>query len=210
MNIQIDGYRYVQEGKTVLKGTGIELEKGDICMIKGTSGGGKSTLAKLIAGLARLEGAGCIQYNGTDLGRLSMTEYHKHVLYVGQDTVLFEGTLRDNILMEGNAGDGELEEAIEICGLQDFVRRYGLDYGITLAGENVSGGERQRIGIARMFIRKPDILILDEVTSALDADITNKVVGNLAAYAKKHQMTVIAISHKRDFEAYSSKVLTIG
>ena len=139
-----------------------------------------------------------------------MTEYHKHVLYVGQDTVLFEGTLRDNILMEGNAGDGELEEAIEICGLQDFVRRYGLDYGISLAGENVSGGERQRIGIARMFIRKPDILILDEVTSALDADITNKVVGNLAAYAKKHQMTVIAISHKRDFEAYSSKVLTIG
>lgn len=210
MNIHIDGYRFAQAGKTVLKSTDIELTKGDICVIKGTSGGGKSTLAKLIAGLLNLEGANCIQYNGIGIDRLSIKEYHKHVLYAGQDTVLFEGTLRDNILMEQNVKEEDLEEAIEICGLRDFVTRYGLDYMIALAGENVSGGERQWIGIARMIVRKPELLILDEVTSALDADTAKKVAGNILAFARKHKMTVIAISHKKDFEAFGSKVLTIG
>ena len=210
MNIHIDGYRFAQAGKTVLKSTDIELTKGDICVIKGTSGGGKSTLAKLIAGLLRLEGANCIQYNGIRIDRLSIKEYHKHVLYAGQDTVLFEGTLRDNILMEQNVKEEELEEAIEICGLREFVTRYGLDYSLALAGENVSGGERQRIGIARMIVRRPELLILDEVTSALDADTARKVAGNILAFARKHEMTVIAISHKKDFEAFGSKVLTIG
>ena len=186
------------------------MTKGDICVIKGTSGGGKSTLAKLIAGLLRLEGANCIQYNGIRIDRLSIKEYHKHVLYAGQDTVLFEGTLRDNILMEQNVMEEELEEAIEICGLREFVTRYGLDYSLALAGENVSGGERQRIGIARMIVRRPELLILDEVTSALDADTARKVAGNILAFARKHEMTVIAISHKKDFEAFGSKVLTIG
>ena len=210
MNIHIDGYRFAQAGKTVLKSTDIELTKGDICVIKGTSGGGKSTLAKLIAGLLRLEGANCIQDNGIRIDRLSIKEYHKHVLYAGQDTVLFEGTLRDNILMEQKVKEEELEEAIEICGLREFVTRYGLDYSLALAGENVSGGERQRIGIARMIVRRPELLILDEVTSALDADTARKVAGNILAFARKHEMTVIAISHKKDFEAFGSKVLTIG
>jgi len=98
-----------------------------------SSAGGFITVS-LIAGLLSLEGANCIQYNGIGLDRLSIKEYHKHVLYAVQDTVLFEGTLRDNILMEQKVKEEELEEAIEICGLREFVTRYGLDYSLALAG----------------------------------------------------------------------------
>ncbi|MEZ3445442.1 MAG: ABC transporter ATP-binding protein/permease [Lachnospiraceae bacterium] len=210
MEIHIDGYRYMQEGKHILECTDIELEKGDICTIKGISGGGKSTLAKMIAGLQDMDNVGCIQYNGVDITEFSKEEYHRHVLYVSQDIVLFEGTLRDNLLMEQAATPEELEEVVESCCLQDFVGQYGLDYILEPEGRNVSGGERQRIGIARMLMRKPDILILDEVTSSLDTDTTEKVVGNIAAFAKKYGITIIAISHKKDFERYSSKIVTIG
>ena len=116
------------DGKRVraVDGISMHIDRGEIIGIVGESGSGKSTLAKLIAGLLRLEGANCIQYNGIRIDRLSIKEYHKHVLYAGQDTVLFEGTLRDNILMEQNVKEEELEEAIEICGLQEFVTRYGF------------------------------------------------------------------------------------
>ena len=73
----------------------------------------------------------------------------------------FEGTLRDNILMEQNVKGRGAGGGNRICGLQEFVTRYGLDYSLALAGENVSGGERQRIGIARMIVRRPELLILE-------------------------------------------------
>lgn len=210
MRIHIDGYHYMQEGKNILECTDIKLEKNDICTIKGISGGGKSTLAKMIAGLQDLDNAGCIQYNGVDIARFSKEDYHRHVLYVSQDIVLFEGTLRDNLLMEQETAQGKLEEVVESCCLQDFVEQYGFDYALEPEGRNVSGGERQRIGIARMLLRRPDILILDEVTGSLDADMTKKIVANITAYAKKYGMTIIAISHKKDFEMYSNKIVTIG
>jgi len=208
MEIHIDGYRYMQEGKHILECTDIELEKGDICTIKGISGGGKSTLAKMIAGLQDMDNVGCIQYNGVDITEFSKEEYHRHVLYVSQDIVLFEGTLRDNLLMEQAATPEELEEVIESCCLQDFVGQYGLDYTLEPEGRNVSGGERQRIGIARMLLRKPEVLILDEVTSALDEETRQIFAGRLMTYKQKYHMTILAISHMNDFDTYCNKTIS--
>lgn len=211
MEIRINGYRNGPDGKKVLENTGFSLNRGDICVLKGASGSGKSTLAGIIAGLKKPDGKdGVIQYNGTDISGIAEEEYHRHVLLVNQDSRLLQGTVRDNLLLERQAEDEELDEIIRVCELQDFVKQYGLDYTIENAGGNISGGQKQRLAIARMLLRKPDVLILDEVTSALDKDMTEALVKNIVSYAREHSVTIIAISHKDDFEKYSDQIVSIG
>ena len=111
--------------------------------------------------------------------------------------------------MEQAAADEELAEIFQICGLESFIQQYGLDYMIENTGSNLSGGQRQRIGLARILLRRPELLILDEATSALDADTAEMVVKNVATFARRHFITILAISHKQDFEKYSDKIIYI-
>ena len=210
IEVKIESYQPENSSRVLLKSTDITIERGDICTIKGVSGGGKSTLVKIIAGLKKINRqSGWISYNGQDIQTLPPTEYHKHILLVSQDTLLFPGTVKENLLMEQAAADEELTEIFQICGLESFIQQYGLDYMIENTGSNLSGGQRQRIGLARILLRRPELLILDEATSALDADTAEMVVKNVAAFARRHFITILAISHKQDFEKYSDKIIYI-
>ena len=128
---------------------------------------------------------------------------------VCQDVVLFYGTLAENIVMEQTVNTASLDEVIFVCGLEEFVNEYGLNYMIAQSGENVSGGQKQRIGIARILIRKPDVLILDEIASALDSGMTEKIVERIVKYAQKYSIAIISISHGTEFDKYCDNMITV-
>ena len=147
------------------------VEPGECVAFVGESGGGKSTLMQLAIGFLRPQ-SGRVLLDGTPMEEIDMRTWRRHIAVVPQQTILFSGTLRDNITY-GLAGysAGQIEAVLEAARLAEFVR--GLSEGLdTPVGENgvrLSGGQRQRIAIARALIRNPRVIILDEATSALDS-----------------------------------------
>ena len=210
LHIQVHQFQHEQEGPPILKDVDILIRQGETVIIKGESGKGKSTLAKLIAGIIPLRDMeGCIYYNEENVANLSLRDYHRHVLLVPQDTVLIYGTLKENIAMELTIDSLDLDEVLYVCGLSEFVQEHGLDCLISPSKDNISGGEKQRIGIARILIRKPDVLILDEITSALDHELSTDVVERIMWYTKKHSITVISISHGNEFDKYGTRTILL-
>ena len=136
-------------------------------------------------------------------------DYYKHVLQVEQNTVLFEGTLEENLCLGDHYTKEEIEEVIKVCNLEEFFSDRGFNYMISENGKNISGGEKQRIGLARILLRKPEVLILDEVTSALNEEIRETLVEKIVGYKKKYGMTMVVISHNDDFEPYRNKCYQI-
>ena len=124
---------------------------------------------------------------------------------VEQNSIIIEGSLEENILLGDTFSKEEISQAIYISKLDDFMQQRGKDYKIKENGKNISGGEKQRINLARMILRNPEVLILDEVTSSLDRESREAVVSRLLEYKERKQITIIAISHHNDYDRYSPK-----
>jgi ATP-binding cassette subfamily B protein len=153
-----------------LRGIDLEVAPGEMLGIVGASGSGKSTLMSLVIGFHRPT-HGRILLDGADMNGIDLRTYRKHLAVVGQQTILFEGTLRENILYGlSDVTESRLEAAIEAANALEFIRDLprGLDTELGEHGARLSGGQRQRVAIARALLRDPKILILDEATSALD------------------------------------------
>jgi ATP-binding cassette, subfamily B, multidrug efflux pump len=154
----------------VLKGISFTCEAGETLGIIGSTGSGKSTLVSLIPRFYDA-GAGVVSVNGTDVSKMEPSKLRECIAMVPQKSVLFSGTIRDNIRWgKEDATDAEVEAAARTAGAHDFITGFveGYDAVIGQKGVNLSGGQKQRISIARALIRKPDILILDDSTSAVD------------------------------------------
>lgn len=153
-----------------LRGLDLSISAGETIGIVGPSGSGKSTLMSLVIGFYRPD-SGRVLLDGNDMSAIDLRSYRRHLAVVGQETVLFEGTLRENITY-GTRGISEarIEDAIRSANAEDFIGELplGLDTVIGGCGSRLSGGQRQRIAIARALLRDPRVLILDEATSALD------------------------------------------
>ncbi|MCD7033165.1 ABC transporter ATP-binding protein/permease [Metabacillus sp. GX 13764] len=188
-------FRYNQESKKkVLHNINATFYRNQMTAIVGRSGAGKSTLIDLLMGLMRPE-TGSVLVDGEELE--NPLAFRKAISYVPQDPFLFNGSIRDNLLMvKNNAMEVELLEALEFSSAAEFVKNLpdGLDTIIGDRGVRLSGGERQRIVLARAILRKPSILILDEATSALDTENESKIQAALEAL--KGQMTIIVIAHR--------------
>jgi ATP-binding cassette subfamily B protein len=158
------------KGKPVLNGIDLVCEPGQTLGIIGSTGSGKSTLVSLIPRFYDAD-SGQVLVNGQDVHTMDPSVLRERIAVVPQKSVLFSGSIKDNIRWgKEQADDGEIEAAARIAGAHDFIAAFpeGYDTRIGQKGVNLSGGQKQRISIARGLIRKPDILILDDSTSAVD------------------------------------------
>ena len=189
-------FGYANESRSVLREVNLKIDAGTMVALVGESGGGKSTLTKL---LPRFHDptSGAVLWDGTDLKDATLSSLRKQIALVTQETVLFNDTVRHNIAYgKPEASDAEIEEAARIALAYDFIQEMPEGYN-TIVGERgifLSGGQRQRLAIARAILVNARVLILDEATSALDAESERLV--QLAIANLVRNRTTIVIAHR--------------
>lgn len=171
------------------------IQKGQTVAFVGESGSGKSTLVKLICGLLKKQ-QGSIFIDGTDIDAIELDSYYEHLAYLSQDTAVFDGTIRENIVFEEVVSDDEIYKYLKEVNLYEKVKslKYKLDTRIGERGIQLSGGERQRLALARVMANKKDILILDEATSALDTVNEQMIINHIMRSMEKS--TIIMVAHR--------------
>jgi ABC-type bacteriocin/lantibiotic exporter with double-glycine peptidase domain len=181
-------------GRAVLKGISCVFEAGKSYAIVGKSGAGKSTLADAVLGMLPIS-AGAIRINDIPLSMIEEASLRARIILVEQQTRIFTGSLRDNVTMGVTASNEEVISALTAAGLGEHFAglREGLATGVDYQGSNISGGQRQRLGITRALIRDPDVLILDECTNAVDPETRKVLVETLCR--RFLQRILIFITH---------------
>ncbi|MEX0271566.1 peptidase domain-containing ABC transporter [Leptolyngbyaceae cyanobacterium UHCC 1019] len=182
-------------GQLQLSNVSLDISIGSFVGVVGQSGSGKSTLVKLLPRLY-LPNAGSIYVDGYDISKVDLFSLREQIGIVPQDSILFEGTIRDNITRFDTFADEDVIEAARVADAHDFIMQLSNGYSTQVGerGAKLSGGQRQRIAIARMVLRNPRLLILDEATSALDYNTEQQVCLNLAKKFKGR--TVFFITHR--------------
>jgi len=193
----------------VLKDINFSIAPGQLVGVVGATGGGKSTVVGLIPRFYD-PGAGRVLIDGVDVRDLKVQGLRKQIGFVLQDTVLFRGTVRDNIAYgRPDASEEDIIVAAKLANADEFIARMpkGYDSLVGERGLTLSGGQRQRIGIARAIIRNAPILILDEPTAALDTESEKLVIDALDRLMKGR--TVITIAHRLSTIRDSDKILVL-
>lgn len=199
-----------KKDKPVLKNISFEVPKGETIALVGNSGGGKTTIVNLLPRFYKLK-KGAIKIDKISINDIKLNDLRAHIAIVFQDNFLFEGTIRDNILLgKLEATEAELHNAIKNSYLEDFINSLenGLDTQIGERGVLLSGGQKQRIGIARAFLKNAPILILDEATSALDNQaehIVQQAIDNLMK-----DRTVFVIAHRLSTIQNANRIAVIN
>lgn len=208
VSIDINKFAY-DDKKEILNNFKLELNKGDAVCIVGESGSGKSTLLSLILNQYNLP-YGNIKINGVDLVEISQASYYSQVGFVSQASFLFEQSLKENILLGDNFDADALDSVLKDCGLQDFVDTYGIDKIIDEKNENLSGGQLQRVSLARTLIRKPKFILLDEPTASLDSHTAKSIVQSLLDYVYKNNLILMCVSHDKNIIEMFEQKIEIG
>jgi ABC-type multidrug transport system fused ATPase/permease subunit len=208
-NVEFNDVRFSYiPGVEVLKGMSFMIRSGETVGIVGPSGAGKSTLAKLALRLYDAD-SGSIRMDGWDIKSVKMETMQTQIGTVMQDTYLFQGTIREQLLF-GNphAGEEEILEAVEAADLADFIRELpdGLDTNLA-EGTRLSGGQRQRIGIARALVRDPQFMILDEPTASLDSSTEAEVMQTL--FKAMQGRSALIISHRLALVSPLDRIIVI-
>lgn len=193
----------------VLKDVNFKIKAGQLVGVVGPTGGGKSTIVSLIPRFYD-PASGVVKIDGVDVREYKFHSMRDQIGYVLQETVLFEGSVRDNIAY-GRKGvtDEQIREAAKLANADEFIARmpHGYDTMVGERGETLSGGQRQRIGIARAVIRNNPILILDEPTAALDTESERLVIDALEKLMKGR--TVITIAHRLSTIRDANKIIVL-
>ena len=187
------------------------IERGRTLAFVGPSGAGKTTLVKLLVGLYRPQ-AGRILYNGVDSREADMEGLRERIGFVTQETQLFSGTIRENLLfVRPDATDAECLEALQRAACQSLLERAakGLDTVIGEGGIKVSGGERQRLSIARALLRRPDLLVFDEATSSLDSLTEEEISHTIRDVAESRDVMSILIAHRLSTVMHADRIFVL-
>ena len=188
-------FRYNNIDRPVLHELNLHVDKGETIALVGESGAGKSTILNLIG--FNLANKGEVLVDGHDMNKIDLRSYRKHIAVVPQTSILFSGTIRDNITYgTENVDDATLDKVVKAANLTDLIESLpdGLDTMVGEHGGKLSGGQRQRISIARALIRNPKVIVLDEATSALDS-ISEKLIQEALNNLTKDRTTFI-VAHR--------------
>ena len=189
-------FRYTDDGPAILHNVSLDVPQGTFVGMVGGSGSGKSTLLKLLPRFYSPE-SGQIQIDGLDVSKVELYSLRRQIGVVPQDSLLFDGTIKENLLMvKPDATSEELIRAARIACAHDFIMELPEGYNSSVGerGAGLSGGQRQRMALARAVLQNPSMLILDEATSALDARTERQVCRNL--FEAFRGRTVFFITHR--------------
>lgn len=181
--------------REILSGVNMTFKRGAFTAIVGESGCGKSTISAILTGRNKGYG-GSVSVGETELSEIREADLMENITYISHQSYLFKGTVRDNLLMgKPDASDSELWEVLERVNLADFVRNEkGLDTGLSEKASNLSGGQCQRLALARTLLHDSPIYIFDEATSNIDVESENDIMNEIQNLAESK--TVILISHR--------------
>ncbi len=199
-----------EEELCILKNVDFKVEPGEVIALVGPSGSGKSTFVNLIPRFFDVKG-GSIEIDGTDVREFSFASMRSHIAMVPQDTLLFSGTIRDNIRFGRlDAKEEEIEHAAKLANAHNFILEQPDGYETVLGerGVNLSGGQAQRIALARAFLKDPAILILDEATSALDSETESQIKDSLNLLMKGR--TTFMIAHRLSTVVNADKIVVLN
>ena len=208
--VQLRDVRFGYKDTEVLHGVSLTFQEGTVNALVGPSGSGKSTIAKLIASFWDVNSGG-ILVGGADIRNISAEHYHRLVAYVSQDNFLFDNTVRENIRMgKPDASDAEVEQAAKDCGCYDFIMglENGFDTVVGSGGGHLSGGEKQRISIARAMLKNAPIVILDEATAYTDPE--NEAIIQESVARLVRGKTLIVIAHRLSTIADADQIVVVN
>jgi ATP-binding cassette subfamily C protein LapB len=197
------------EGPRVLKGLTLRFEPGERVAILGRIGSGKSTVLRLLAGLY-LPTEGCVEVDGIDLRQIDPADYRARVGFVSQDPRLFNGSLRDNVLLDRPAADpARLADVARLTGLDRLIAQHpkGWELPVGEAGALLSGGQRQLVALARCLVTRPQILLMDEPTSSMDAQSEVAFLRQLKEAAG--HCTLVMVTHRPAVLELVGRVLVV-
>jgi len=184
-----------QTTAAILHDISLEVERGGALALIGPSGSGKSTLLRCLNRLAEPTG-GTVRFNGRDIRSLDPRELRRRAALVMQTPVLFEGTVRENLRLRSAAAPDDFSDD----GLAASLADVGLDPGmLDRDASTLSGGEKQRVTIARAILRNPEALLLDEPTSALDPPNATLVIETVSRLREARRLSIVAVTHQPDF-----------
>jgi ATP-binding cassette subfamily C protein LapB len=197
--LQAEGLEFAYPGEhkiPVIKKLSINIAPGQKVAMLGRVGSGKSTLLRLMSGLYA-PGAGSVRLDGVDMQQIEPTEVRSRIGYVGQDPQLFMGTLRDNLVLADSwISDMKIVEVLKALNIYEIVAQHplGLDMPVTEAGGGLSGGQRQLLSIARMMLRNPQLVFMDEPTSNMDQNTEARVIAVLKDWLRGR--TLLMSTHR--------------
>lgn len=206
IDIQDLVFRYAEDQDIALKIERLGIEPGEKMAILGRNGSGKSTLLKILSGLYAFE-QGEVRLDGLDIRQLDPVDLRRNMGVLTQDVTLFSGTLRDNLKLGPRPiEEAELEDALRFSGLWQMAERHplGMDMPVSDGGMGLSVGQRQSLGLSRIYLADPQIVLLDEPTAAMDQALEAEVIGRLKEWMK--EKTCILTTHRTEIIAICDRI----
>jgi ATP-binding cassette subfamily B protein len=204
-------FRHQSGTGNAIDGISFEARVGETVAFVGPSGSGKTTLVKLLVGLYR-PASGDIRYDGRSIQEIDLEQLRERIGMVSQDTQLFSGSIRENLLfVNPNATDSECMDVLQKAACQSLLARAdkGLDTVIGEGGVKVSGGEKQRLSIARALLRRPRLLVFDEATSSLDSLTEEEITVTIRDVSMRKDLITILIAHRLSTVFHADRICVL-
>ena len=205
------GFQHQTASSPALSDISFSVKRGDTLAFVGPSGAGKTTLVKLLVGLYRPQ-TGNILYNGHSAADIDLNQLRERIGFVTQDTQLFSGTIRENLLfVSPKASDAECLDVLHKASCDSLLARAskGLDTVIGEGGVKVSGGEKQRLSIARALLRRPHLLVFDEATSSLDSLTEEEIGETIREVSRSQDVITILIAHRLSTIMHADRIVVL-